>query len=272
MQEKIKFHYALQLCDIANRECNERYVGHDRTTISKKSVKSLLLSIKNLVSEKPFTYHYIKIFNDRSSIELIDFVNKQIDYFVSENIHIELSNVSKPGIYFGIRDTYFWLQENGKDFVFQVQDDYLFEESAMMEMAEVFFKIKNETGSECLISPYNDSWLWELPYKNISTPRVVIVGKHRYWIQYYDMSCSFFTSHNQFSQHWDLYDMFFALLKKIITEPQNDLENKSLNLILTRRGVLGIVPITSLALHLQSELEKDPHIDWEDRWNKIDVT
>jgi hypothetical protein len=42
--------------------------------------------------------------------------------------------------------------------------------------------------------------------------------------------------------------------------------------MLTQRGVLGLIPINSLAFHMQSELEKDPHIPWEPIWDNIDVT
>jgi hypothetical protein len=52
----------------------------------------------------------------------------------------------------------------------------------------------------------------------------------------------------------------------------NDLENKSLNYMLTQRGVLGLVPINSVAFHLQSDLEKDPHIDYKPLWDSIDVS
>jgi hypothetical protein len=82
------------------------------------------------------------------------------------------------------------------------------------------------------------------------------------------MSCSFLTSHQQFSQHWDLYNYFFELIDKKET---NKLENVSLNYMLAKRGVLGLIPINSLAFHLQSDLEKDPYIDWESLWNSINL-
>ena len=82
------------------------------------------------------------------------------------------------------------------------------------------------------------------------------------------MSCSFLTSHEQFSQHWDLYHCFLDLIDK---KNSRELENVSLNYMLTKRGVLGLIPINSLALHLQSDLEKDPHINWEILWNSINL-
>jgi hypothetical protein len=163
------------------------------------------------------------------------------------------------------------MQLNGKDFVYQVQDDYMFTENAIFEMLELQNHLKNELNEYVVLSPWNDSWLWKLPYRNKSTPRVVICSNHRYWIQYYDMSCSFFLHHSEFSRHWDYYHDFFYLLKKLPSSKENNLENQSLNYMLTRRGVLGLVPINSIAFHLQSQLEEDPHIDWRKIWDSIEV-
>lgn len=264
----LNFHYAYQLCDIASREGKPRICGDDRTLLSKKSLTSFLDSIKFCVSNLPNSKHTICIFNDRSTNELVSFVYKSIEKYKSENISIEFTNTSEPGILNSIKECYLWLQSNGKDLVYQVQDDYLFYETAIYEMYEVYNQIKLETSFEIIVSPFNDFWLWLAVYRNSCTPRTVIVGKKRYWIQYYDMSCSFMTSHKQFSNHWDLYHFFFERLKN---EDPN-LENHSLNYMLTKRGVLGLIPINSLAFHLQSELEEDPHLDWRKLWESVDVT
>ena len=50
-----------------------------------------------------------------------------------------------------------------------------------------------------------------------------------------------------------------------------DLENKSLNKMFTERGVLGVQPFTSVALHMQDEYWKDPYIDWRKRWDSVEV-
>ena len=65
--------------------------------------------------------------------------------------------------------------------------------------------------------------------------------------------------------------MFFYMIDKVNSE-NNDLENKSINYILTQRGVLGLVPGCNLSFHLQSDIEKDPHIDYRPLWDSIDIT
>jgi len=264
---KINFHYAYQLCDIASREGKPRICGDDRTLLSKKSFVSFVNSIKYLSNNLENTKHTICIFNDRSTDNLVSFVKDKIESLKQDNIDFVFENTAEPGILTSIKQCYLWLQANGIDFVYQVQDDYLFFETALLEMYKVIHQVKMETGYDIVASPFNDFWLWLAIYRNSSTPRIVIVGENRYWIQYYDMSCSFMTIHLEFSKHWDLYHKFFELLK----DNDPNLERYSLNYMLTQRA-LGLVPINSLAFHMQSELEKDPHTDWKPLWDSIDVT
>lgn len=267
-----KAHYALQICDIKSYQNQKRYASDNRTEISKKCIKSFLESIKLCSLTHPHINHNIAIIDDHSSPELNKFIKKSVIKYTSSSIQFNLIHLTDvTGISESIRYCYKWLRDNGEDFVYQVQDDYLFSPNAVGDMIDVYQQVFDETGSQCIVSSWNDSWLWLTAYRNKPTPRTVIVGKRGYWIQYYDMSCSFLTSHHQFIQHWDLYDMFFYMIDRI-NKNNNDLENKSLNYLLTQRGVLGIVPVNNISFHIQSDLEKDPHIDYKPLWDSIDVT
>ena len=149
----------MQVCDLASREAKSRYCGDDRTLLSKKSIRSFLKSIDQL-AQRSDTEHYVRLVMDRSSTELISWLDQELGRDRKPNINIEIHNLNPGGICEGIKQCYLWLQDHGQNFVFQVQDDYLFEPSCLEEMASVFFQIHNETGSDCIVSPYNDSWLW----------------------------------------------------------------------------------------------------------------
>jgi len=268
----IEIHYAYQTCNINSYQGQKRFCSDDKTEITKKCLKSFLISVEYCAKTTDTVKHNIVIIDDHSTQDLKDFILDCQKKFTQDKITIEFYEMGdKTGIKNSIEECYLWMQKHGKDLVYQVQDDYLFTESAIYEMVDLFFQIKTETDSDCLISPWNDSWLWLTAYRNRTTPRTVIVSKYRYWIQYYDMSCSFLTSHKQFSQHWDLYNSFFYLIDNK-HKSNNDLENKSLNYMLTQRGVLGLVPVSSVSFHMQSDLEKDPHIDYRPLWDSIDVT
>lgn len=263
----INVHYALQVCDAFSnsREHSERYCSNDRTLISKKCIRSFMESVKYVSKEKPEVLHTIKIFNDHSSDDLVSFVEDLVKQYSSENIIIEVESLSESGIMYSIGKCYEWLKENGKDLVYQVQDDYLFKDDAIFQMIDIFMQVFNDIETMPIVSPFNYPHYWNCKsYKYKSTPRMIVPGKNQYWIQCYDISCSFLTGHQQFVNNWDMIEYFLTLDPK----DSDKLENVSLNRILVDRGQLGLMPFSSLSLHMQSELEKDPYVDWVPLWNK----
>ena len=82
---------------------------------------------------------------------------------------------------------------------------------------------------------------------------MVVPGANQYWIQCFDLSCSFLTSHKQFIDNWDMMEYFLSL------DPTSkmELENVSLNRILVDRQQLGLMPTSSIILHMQSDFEKE---------------
>lgn len=261
--------YAVQVCDSKSFQGQKRFCSNSRTEISQKCLASLFLAIKNCQEQISDLNHNINLVTDNPSDELNEFLLKIIPKFQSEAIKIQISPLTNGGMRNSIEACYNWLDDSGGEFVYQIQDDYLFFPTAIYEIVSIYSKIFQEIGIEPIVSPFNDPWLWLGPYRNQITPRGVFVGERRYWIQFYDMSCSFFTSHNQFRKHWDEYYSFFKLVDE--NKKEKGLENKSLNYILTRRAVLGIVPVQNLAFHMQSDLEKDPHLDWKSLWDQIKI-
>jgi hypothetical protein len=72
------------------------------------------------------------------------------------------------------------------------------------------------------------------------------------------------TTKQEFSKHWDMYEKFLSL-----PSTYQKLEPESLNRIFVEKRTLGVQPVTSVALHMQSEYEKDPFIDWKQLWDSI---
>jgi len=273
-QKHIRIFYAVQTCDIKSYQHQERFCSNDRTEISKKCVTSFLQSVKYCADLAPNTEHTILIVDDGSSTDLVDYLDRLVNKFADKSVKINFEILPKEnsGIAGSIKHCYLWLLSNAKndiDLVYQIQDDYMFESCAVYEMIGMWFQMYQETGSHAVISPYNDVYQWLTHYRNRPTPRAIIVGEWRYWIQMYDCSCSWLTSKEQFSSNWDLYLDFFDLITSA-TESEK-LEAKSLNYMFTRRSILGLIPVQSLAFHMQSEFEKDPHIDWRPIWDAIDI-
>lgn len=269
MTQRVDIHYAVQICDTASYQGSKRFCGDDRTLLSKKSLTSLFLSIEKSLTLNNQGRHNVLLLCDRITDECNQFLDNTIDRFGSEHVHIQRQNLwPKSGIVQSIRQCYQWLDDYGKDLVFQIQDDYLFEPQALGNCIDQFFVAMNEHDTQPIIQPFNDITYWAFGYKNRSTPRLISLGKQGYWIQIYDTSCSFMTSHWQFRQHWDLYDKFFNLIPDF-GKPQAKLENASLNYMFTQRGVLGLAPINTLSHHMQTQ--PDLYVPWQPLWDSIDV-
>lgn len=261
-------HYAVQVCDIANNQTNKRYCNTDRTTLSIKCLSSFIESIEYIATkeETKFVKHIVRFFDDNSTPRLKSFLQKLKTTFTKDNIEIQIEELQNHGIMNSIGSCYEFLRKEGTDLVYQVQDDYLYEKTAIFEMIDVFLQIKNDTNTDCFIYPYNCATIWLTSYKNRPTPRTIFYGKNRVWIQQYDTSCCFMTSANQLRKHKDITDLFLSLPPKGI---DGHLEAISLNYIFTQKGELLISPIQSVALHIQLERDKDPYIDWKSWWNSI---
>lgn len=269
IEETVSVHYAVQVCDTASYQNETRFCGPDRTLLSKKSIKSLILSIQECYRIKPMTKHHLLLIYDNTSDALLEYLKDIVQQYSDDNLKIELENLyPRTGITESIRYCYQWLTDTGIDFVFQVQDDYLFDKNAIIDSIEHFYVMLAENKTHAIIQPFNDIYHWTNQYRNQSTPRLVSPGKKDYWIQIYDTSCSFLTSQVQFKQHWDLYEKFFELIPTA-GKGQSNLENISLNYMFTRKGVLGLAPIRTLSHHIQTV--PDFYVDWKILWDSIEL-
>lgn len=269
--DKILIHYALQTCDVKNYSVNNRFCTDNRTELSKKSLTSFLQAIKYLCYKKPETMNCIRIFQDSCTDELKDYISYLIHQYYSNNIIIDTTSVDRPGIASSIKNCYDWLINNGSNLVYQIQDDYIFTKKSLFYSIEMFYHLYYKYKTHPIICPYIDPDFIRM-YEGKSIPRLLELGLHSYWLQVYDTSCTFLTSHRQFIQHQDLYNVFYDLVeKRIIEDNKIILENRSLNYMFTQRGVLGVTPITGLTFHMQGPAEKDPYIDWKPLWESINI-
>jgi hypothetical protein len=265
----MNIHYALQTCDVASNQTINRITGTSKTEITKRCVNSFLNSVVFASKIYPEITHNIQIFDDHSTNETLEFLLSCVKKYEQNNVVIQVEQLSDKGIMQSIGSCYDWLEKEGKDLVYQVQDDYLFHPHAIVEMLFLFNQLKVEVDTESVITPYNNPQWWMLTYRNKTTPRALFPSSSRYWIQTYDVSCSFLTSYKNFMDIKDLRDLFLTFPST--GDEQGNLENRSLNYMFTQRGLLGVAPINSLALHIQGELEKDPYIKWEDWWNECTI-
>ena len=261
--------YALQVCDTAYNTAKVRYCGENKTEVTIKCVTSFLESLKYAADYEPLCQHNLMIFEDKSSDIVKEFLIRLQKHYTSLNLKINITSVNTSGVMESIRLCWEWLRDQPGDIVYQVQDDYLYAKTGIFEMIDMFLQIHTDVKVQPFIYSTNAPFYWQEYYRYKPTPRVVMLGKKQYWIQCYDIACNFMAGRHEFNKHWDIYEKFLRIDPKV--GKNGNLENITLNRIITDRKVFCAMPIQSVALHIQYEFEKDPYIDWESWWNSVPV-
>lgn len=257
--------YAVQTCDVNSWQSSDRYAG-TKPEIVRKCITSFFKSVVYAAKQHPETHHIIMLHDDHSTKDTVDYINRCADKFLEPNMGFIFSPLKETGVVESIKQCYKTLEESDKDdLVYQVQDDYLYTETAIFEMIDVFMQLRNDVQTDAIVASFHDHRYWKTIYRYKVTPRMIFPAAYQNWMQIYDIPCTFLTSKQQFSRHWDLYYKFFDLIGK------PELEAGSLNKMFIERGVLGVQPFNSVALHMQDDYWKDPYIDWKQRWDSVEV-
>lgn len=266
-----KINYALQTYDITSNYCFDRYSTNNKKELVHKCISSFFRSVQNAAYENKEIYHNVKVFDNGSTEETIKLIKRAIEKLTCNNFNIELFSLNSNSMIESIRACYEWLKNTEGDLVYLVQDDYLYVESGIYQMIDVFIKFYTETNHLPLIYPFNTPDYWKNQYRLRSTPRMVYEGNKQYWIQCYDITCTFLTHRKQLEKNWHWIEYFMSIDQVKGLNGTGDLENISLNKILVDEHVLGLMPFESVGLHMQGEREREPYIDWKKRWDTIEI-
>jgi len=235
----------------------KRYGCDDKTEVLKRCTRSLIKSINYAQEKLPAWKFKLNVFDDHSSEEGIQILKDNLSL---TNFSTSLKHIEGCGLMASLRECYENLRDEGKDLVFQAQDDYLFNEECFYQLIRQWEKFQPKFEKPLSLLPYNDPYrYWD---KNIIPVRIV-QGPDRHWRQTYQVPCTFMTHHSILVNEWDLFD-------KICSDHAHNpkLEDESINRLWQEREYVVMSPLPSLAIHFQTEHEKDPYIQWEDWWGK----
>jgi hypothetical protein len=264
----LHLHLALQTCDTASRDSKPRICGNDRSLLTRKCVTSLFESLKHsqqlLAKDHVRLIAKIRIFDDRSTADTIDYLKLVVAHYNGIDCEVDMVHNTKPGLMASVRSCYQFMQQEGRDLVYQVQDDFLFQPNALYQMISIFQKVKKDVGAEPFVISHHHPYYIGEWYRYQAVPRVIIPGTHQHWLQAFEMGCTFLASKEKFNLHWDLYEKFFAT---DLHHPQ--LEVDSFNRMFNQRGELNLVPMTSIGVHVQDQEGRDPYVDWRAIWDTI---
>lgn len=243
----------------SQRPDGTRFCGANKSEVMRRCTRSLVESVnyaQNLLVDFEFELVVLDDHSDEKSLEKLK-ANLNIATFPTKLIHLETY-----GIMPSILQCYEYGKMYGTDWVYFVQDDYLYEETAIFDMLMVAMETSQKLQNYTCVFPYNDPYRYE-PV-NTAVQSHIIRSQGRHWrTQLMTASC-FLVHHHVILKHWHL---FYNMGTHEIT---HDMEDVTINQLFRSLGYYLFVPIPSLALHMQYESEMDPFIDWRKLWDKYE--
>lgn len=261
---EVNFHYAYTLGN---------YIEENNSTVKtelvlEKCLTSFLNSIQYCINKFPDSNHTIGFFyKSYYQQSLLDKVKLITSKYTSTKLNIEFNDVFKQGENGNLlldQQSFHWLQSKGQQFVFNVQDNFLFNERCILEMYNISNQIKFATGFDLIVSPFNYFSLWLAAYGDPQTQQTVNCGDLS-WVNYYDLSSTFMTTHKQFSDNWNTFFKYFNSTDEERLEHFN-----SLNTMLRKNNNYGFIPLKSLSFFITPEIFNSDNIEFKMLWDSID--
>ena len=236
---------------------------------SKRSINSLIKTIKNCESKYPNILIKTIIVDDNSNEENLSQIrniieNKNIDivplnYSKYEDIIREQKNKETFANLASLFQSFEIAKEQGKDLIFFIEDDYLHFEPMLEEMIASYERIASQINRDIFMCPS------DYPYLYMNNEKTnILIGNKRHWRTVNKTLCTFLTTKGLLHKYWDNF-------QNTCLDRHNPFE-KYLNEIY--KSEICISPLKSLSLHLtniNSSYGLSPFIDYKKLWeeNKI---
>lgn len=234
-----------------------RYCGSPKIEVSSRCVYSLVDSLNYAAKNKENLEIDLQIFDDHSDEEFLETLNKII---ATANFKVNLTHLETHGIMPSILRCYEHGRDYGKDWVYFIQDDFLFQKNSVDLILYAANQFSCNLGSPASIHAFNDPFEYTQP-ENTELRSHIVISKDRYWRTNIHAVFSLFTHHCIVEKNWDLFE------KMGKSEISSTMEQDSISKLFWQRGYFQFTPIPSLSLHIQGEREKDPFIDWISWWD-----
>lgn len=238
-----------------------RYCGAEKPEVTLRCVTSLVRSMNHAVEMIPEFEFTLKVFDDHSDPKHI---KKLEEILKHAHFTVEWEDLKTRGIMPSILACYEHSLAHGKELVYFIQDDYLYYESCIFDMMNAYLDFSTALGQPVGIYPYNDPYLYH-PI-NCHVPTRLVQGRTQYWRTIPGSANCFMTHHAVIRAHWDLFE------KMGKSDPYDaHMEDASINRIWQERELSMFAPMSSLALHMGYDTEKDPFIDWTSLWKQFEA-
>lgn len=239
----------------------KRFCSDSKAEVTRRCSRSLVDTINHCVETKhvndKFEFELV-VYDDHSDPESVSDIkyNLSLAKFKTQFIPTETY-----GIMPSILKCYEHGRDYGKDIVYFAQDDYLYDTTALSEMLDVMAIATKNTNSLVSIFPYDDPAQYYIPV-NVWKQSHIMKTPHRHWRTQNATASCFMTFHQIIIDNWDLF------YKMGTHEINEHMEDKTINQLFQTRGYHLLVPMPSVALHMQYDTEIDELVDWKKWWDR----
>ena len=255
----MKLDIIIKTCDVKNMHgsTQERFCKTDKLTLIKKCLSSIVIASNNRPYETKLT-----VVDDGSSTETINSIAKilQASQHKVEMICRQNNNYNDATL------QYFQLARDSEaTLVYLVEDDYLHLPMMLGEM-EGFYNLAFEQlgqQKDIVIHPFDDPANYIAPRS--MAPCNVVLGKNKHWRTNYYTTCTFFTTPGVIRRGWEHFENF---ANNYGSNPEIN-EDSTINQVWQQPNIQLFTPLTSLALHMQFEENRDRLINWKQLWDLI---
>lgn len=259
----MKLHIVLRTHDGKNIHGDkQRYIDIPKKDLILGCVSSLINS-SNIV--KNHQIHFT-ILDDHSSEE---FLNSLVDIFKYSNHSWEIISLSERGFNHSGYMQFKTCRDSDAHLVYSVEDDYLHCPEAILEMIKAYEHLKHyyHLKKELCIYPFDNKEDYEYGYV---IPGRVFRTPTRHWKEGIWTTFTMMTTPKVFQEHWNIFEKLSLKYKPFAPgeDPSTFVDESNTISNIWKHHVIRINPIPSLALHVQFEKQRDPHINHLDWWYK----
>ena len=247
----------------------KRLFEYPKIEYTKRSLNSLIRSIKFLKNKHPNINVKAIIINDNSSTENLNIIKKVIHGNNIEIINLDYSKYKKKISAQKNKETFANLasllqsfeigKDAGEDLIYFIEDDYLHFEPMLEEMVASYERIASQINKDIFMCPS------DYPYLYMNNEKTnVLIGNKRHWRTVDKTLCTFLTNKNLLNKYWDNF------YKNCLD--RHDPFEKYLNEIYSKE--ICISPLKSLSLHLtniNSSYGLSPLIDYKKLWEENEI-
>ena len=246
----------------------KRLFEKEKKEYTLRSVESICKNIKTAEREFQNLKIFLKIIDDNSKSEIISQIKKICD---NNKINYELSNLdlSKYKNKMNFKENERMLSHNSHiydsknfalksnfDIIYFVEDDYIHEHDAFIEMIYTYQKISSQLNEEVVLCPS------DYPYLYINTDYTKnFIGFKKHWREVKQSLCTYLISKKTLEKYWNHYEDMFL----------NNYDPYEKPLLQLYKKINCFSPMPSLSIHLtniNSIYGLSPLKDWKEIWEK----